>query len=359
MPTTETLAIRELRLDLNNFRTVPQATEADALGAMISISPDRFWALMESLLDSRYLPTENILVLRSLNGAQGLVVKEGNRRVAALKLAHGLLDRSEIKIPEAIEYRLDEVSSDWLADTATLPCVVFKDSDAARVDGLVTLTHGKGQKAGREDWTAVARARHNRKANAASEPALDLLEEYLRRGKNHTTHQAQRWAGKYPVTVLEEALKRIAGRLGLESARQLADSYPLISHREAVEDIARDIGLGKLGFPKIRSSNDDFAATYGIPETKREEDEERAVEERNGDSQEEKDDARGTSKNKTKTGDEKRKASSSRTPQAVKALIRGFTPLGSGREKVVLLRDEVRALNLNNNPLAFCFLVLF
>ena len=46
-----------------------------------------------------------------------------------------------------------------------------------------------------------------------------------------------------------------------------------------------------------------------------------------------------------------------RDPKAVKATVKSFTPRGPDREKVVLLRNEIRALNLKNNPLAFCFLV--
>ena len=80
------LLVKDLDLDLKNFRTVVQPTESDAIQAMIAISPDRFWALMQSLLDDGYLPTENILVLDSGNG---YLVKEGNRRIAALKLALG------------------------------------------------------------------------------------------------------------------------------------------------------------------------------------------------------------------------------------------------------------------------------
>ena len=74
MPTTNLLSVKQLKLDLNNFRTVPQKNEISAVHAMISINPDWFWALMESLLADGYHPTENIIVLKSGKGGSKLVV---------------------------------------------------------------------------------------------------------------------------------------------------------------------------------------------------------------------------------------------------------------------------------------------
>ncbi len=55
--------IKNLNLDLKNYRTVPQSNEGSAISALVSINPDWFWALTESLLTDGYHPTENILVL--------------------------------------------------------------------------------------------------------------------------------------------------------------------------------------------------------------------------------------------------------------------------------------------------------
>ena len=51
---------------------------------MVSMSPDSFWALTESLLADGYHPTENIIVTKK--SSKDLTVKEGNRRIAALKI---------------------------------------------------------------------------------------------------------------------------------------------------------------------------------------------------------------------------------------------------------------------------------
>ena len=57
MPRIASLPIKQLQLDLRNFRTVPQANEEEAVDAMVSIRPGWFWPLMESLLDSE-LPAD-------------------------------------------------------------------------------------------------------------------------------------------------------------------------------------------------------------------------------------------------------------------------------------------------------------
>lgn len=360
MPRVASLPIQQLQLDLRNFRTVPQANEEEAVHAMVSIQPRWFWGLMESLLDSKYLPIENILVLEGVgsDGKATFTVKEGNRRVAALKIAHGLLNRSHLEVPANIENKLAVVSSDWRADTREVPCIIYPASESDTVDRIVTLAHGKGQNAGRSKWTAVARARHGRDKSGANEAALDLLEAYLADGKNRTPDQAQRWAGDYPLTVLAEAMKRLAERLGADSARDLANRYPAIPHRGAVEAIALDIGLKLLTFTAIRKSDEDFAERYGIPPLSGDDDD---AEPGSGGPKKKPEEEGGTGKTGTKTGAKtkggKAPAASLRDPKAVKATIKSFTPRGPDREKVVLLRDEIRALNLRNNPLAFCFLL--
>ena len=227
MPTTKPLAVAELKLDLSNFRTVPQTNEVEAVEALISINPDYFWGLMNSLLDDGYLPTENVLVQSDGATPPVLTVKEGNRRIATLKLIHKLVPvPSTIQIPEGIQAKIDNLSDAWRKENSTVPCAVYDPAEADTVDKIIGLAHGKGEKAGRAQWNAVARARHNRANNGASEPALDMLEKYLHHGTNRTDLQARRWAGDYPLTVLDETLKKFHKALGAASVRDLINQYP-------------------------------------------------------------------------------------------------------------------------------------
>lgn len=355
MPQTKPIAVKALSLDFGNFRTVKQVDERSAIDAMISTSPDRFWALTGSLLDSGYLPTDNIIVLR--NGPRTLTVKEGNRRIAALKLIHKIQPLSAFDVPDDIANRIKGVTAGWRKENAEVPCAIYDVDDAVTVDKIVTLAHGKGEKAGRDQWNAVARARHNREINKATEPALDLLEKYLWNGKNITPLQKARWSGAFPLSVLEEAMKRVAPRLGLSNATALAGSYPNVKYRDEVESIIHDIGLEQLGFERIRNKDADFAMGYGLPAVKA---------------------TGGATKGKggaqsagTKAGANKaaaaaatrrkqaaaQKAIATGDPRAVKRLFQDFEPRGKKRDKLVALKEEIVTLDLRRTPLAFCFVL--
>ncbi|MGA9390532.1 MAG: hypothetical protein WBV69_08815 [Candidatus Sulfotelmatobacter sp.] len=349
MPATTSLSVKDLKLDLKNFRTVAQPNEANAIAALVSINPDWFWALMESLLTDGYHPTENILVLTGGKSGTDMEVKEGNRRIAALKLIHGYASRPSIAIPTHIEAMITAVTDKWKNANRLVPCAVYQQSEAEVVDRIVQLTHGKGEKAGRDPWSAVPRARHNRDRNGASEAGLDLLEKYLKQGQNITPAQKQRWAGQYNLSVLDEAAKRLAPRMGLASSRDLADSYPKIKFRPALEKVLHDIGSEMVGFEEVRTA--DFAVSDGIPAATTQASSSTAT---SGSGQ-------GTSStHQSSTSSRrgaKRKAVSIDDPRAVSRALRKFVPLGNNREKVVKLLDEARNLNVGKYPLAFCFLL--
>lgn len=353
MATIAAIQVKNLALDLRNFRTVQQTDEIRAIHALIAIDTDWYWALMESLLEDGYLPTENIIVLKS--GRQ-LIVKEGNRRISALKLIHGYIAHAPFDLPAHIQGAIKKLSSDWKTRNREVPCTTYEASEAQVVDKVVALTHGKGEKAGRVVWRAVARARHNRDKSGVKEPDLDLLEKYLGNAKNLTEDQKERWAGDYPLSVLEEAMKRLAPRLGFLSAPDMANAYPKIQkHKTALDSIIRDIGLEQVRFEHIRSKNDDYAFDkYGIPpsiqsSTKKASSTATANASKAGKA--------ATQTQTTSTGQKKTKAVALDDPRAVARVLRDFGPKGKNREKLVTLLEEIRKLKLHLHPHAFCFLL--
>lgn len=348
MTKTEITEINKLSLDLNNFRTIPQKNEVDAINAMISIKPDRFYAVMDSIIDDGYLPTENIIILEK---GSDLIVKEGNRRIAALKLIHNQFNIDEFEIPDSIRTKIGLLDAAWKNDNNRVPCSIFDSTEVDTVDRIVKLAHGKGEKASRDPWTSVARARHNRDVNKASEPALDILEKYLKFGKNLTLQQKERWGGDYPLTVLEEALRKIFPRFNVKSTAELSINYPKIKFLSELEDILRDIGLDHLSFKIIREKTKDFGDTYGIPLIITP--------------------PASTPPLPKPTSTPSPvppappavaptppppKAFSTNDPRHIAGLLKNFIPKGNNRHKVVTLRNEIQKLNLSTNPIAFCFL---
>jgi len=364
MPVTKPLALKTLTLDTKNYRTVKQATESLAIQALIAVEPEWFWALMESLVDDGYLPTENIIVLKQ---GRKYVVKEGNRRVAALKIIFGLT-KDQFDPPNDLIEKIRTLPKSWRSNNAKVPCTIFDASEASAADRIVTLTHGKGEKAGRVKWSAVARARHNRDVSRTPEPALDLLEGFLAKGKNVTQNQIERWAGDYPISVLDEAIKKIATRIGAKSAPELAKLYPKVANRQGLEDLMFDIGLKHVGFKEVRA--DSFGTKYGMPPPSSSQ---AATANAGGASHATGGTASGTASSGTsQSGSTGTSTASSATggaaskgatahpandPRAVTALLRKFKPKGAGRSKLATLLDELKRLDVGATPHAFCFVL--
>jgi hypothetical protein len=376
MPKTLTVAVKKLKLDLKNFRTVPQKNEVEAVQAIVSIAPTWFWGLTESLLEEDgYLPTENILVLKGGSSGSELIVKEGNRRIAALKLIHGLLPLNIVDVPTGVAKKIAAVTQEWRNGNAKVPCAVYEPSEANIVDRIVTLTHGKNQLAGRAGWTAVATARHNRDVNGAKEPALDLLERYLDEGKNLTREDAERWAGTYTVTVLDEVLDRFGDRFGPKTVADLVATYPNIPARAILDEIMFHIGSGLITFNVVRDVAT-FAAKYKIPSIGGPgagtggaggsggagggtgSGSGGGTGAAGGGGGTSGGTGGGTSGGGTGSGGGGgKRAYASNDPRSVKQALKTFAPVGNNRNKVVQLSKEAQNLKLDKNPIAFCFLL--
>lgn len=365
--------VKNLKLDLKNYRTVPQTNEKDAIKAMIAISSDRFFAVLDSIIEDGYTPTENIVVLKENNEN---VVKEGNRRIACLKLIQGQYPATDFNLPAAQLDKIANLDKAWKKDNESVPCIVFEKSEEDKCDKLISLTHGKGEKASREKWSSVATARHNRDAKGVAEPALNLLENYLSNGNNLTNQQKERWAGDYPLTVLAEAIRLLSSRLGYASHMDMVNAYPKINGMSGIEDMLRDIGLEQTQFKTIRDTHNDFAVQYGVAPivppppaggtppagsgTQNPTSPSGQANTSGGSA------GAGTSGGNvgggstpptgTPTAPPTPPAYAINDPRRVKAILKKFTPTGN-RSKVVTLRNEMHDLNLKNNPIAFCFLL--
>jgi len=345
MPRLDNVQVKELILDLSNYRTVHQKSETNSIKAMIAISPDWFWSLMENIIDDGYYPTDNIIVLKSKDK---FIVKEGNRRIASLKIIYGQI--KGIEVPENIKSKITNLDDVWKDKNNNIPCAIYEESEIETVKKLVSLIHAKGEKAGREKWTAVARTRYNRDEKSKKELGLDLLEKYLANGKNLTATQKELWGGDYPITVLDELLPKLYPCLGCESSEKLLKEYPQ-KNQTIIETILYDVGIKRLGFSEIR--NEPFwGVNYGFAKK----------EPPTQDAPNKKPD----SGNPNNTGNEPNNPSVIKTKKIVYALtdiksvykkLKELKPVGNNREKVVSLLNEMRKLRIDAHPFSFCFLL--
>ena len=215
-----------------------------------------------------------------------------------------------------------------------------------------------------------------------AEPGLDLLEKYLKHGQNLTGQQKDRWGGNYPVTVLTEAMQKLHVKLGYKSTIELAGKYPKIPMLVQLEEIVRDIGLEELQTRDLRIK--DFDVKYGFPSSQGGSPSGSSGTAASTSSQT----GAGTTSNtaagtsgtqppQTASGGTTGSSSSSAGSNSssgstassgtrayaindekhVTQTLKTFAPKGTNRQKVVSLRDELKALKIKDNPIAFCLLL--
>ncbi|MFA7274562.1 MAG: hypothetical protein WC044_11885 [Crocinitomicaceae bacterium] len=382
MSVTQQKNISDLSLDLKNFRTTPQTDESGAIHAMIAVNPNRFGGIIDSLLEDEYIPTENIICQKQ---GKEIIVKEGNRRIAAMKLILGLHKINEFQIPESTKAKILSLDNSWKSRNKSVPCSVYEENESERVERIVALTHGKGDKASRDPWTSVAKARHNRDINKAKEEGLNLLEKYIENGRNINAQQKERWAGDYNLSVLDATIPKLLFRFKCDSSTDLVKAYPNISDRDKLEEILLSIGLGNLGFKQIRDEKSDFTVGFGgftpvpplepitISDAVAPSQPETNPTSSSGPSPQSSVSTNSTNPsvpqpspttspiNGTPTlvipaAVPSPKSAATNTQKHVNSLLKQFVPTVN-RPKVVTLRDEMLKLKVSSNPIAFCFLL--
>lgn len=353
MPKPAEIAVSSLNLDLKNYRTLPQKNEKDAIKAMITIKSERFWGIMESILDLQYLNTENIIVQKNTKGQ--LIVKEGNRRIAALKLILGHYKLDDFDVPKQYKTRISELSEEWKKENSKVVALIFEPKESEAADNIVSLTHGKGDKASRDPWTSVARARHNRDANKQDEPGLDVLEKYLSSSKDITPIIKELWSSDYYITVLNELLRKLAPVLGFKKITDFSKHYPGNKIPPNFNELIKEIGERIIGFDEVRDSFNLILNRLGLP-VPEEGNEDESGEENKDNPQS------GGGKGKVapakKSAPRKAIAISNTDPKYIIQTLKKFIIRGEDREKVVALRDEaIRLKAIEKYPYSFCFLL--
>jgi hypothetical protein len=161
----------------------------------------------------------------------------------------------------------------------------------------------------------------------------------LENGKNLTPGQAERWAGDYHLTVLDEAIQKLAPCLGATTGSDLVLRYPAKS-KTVLEEILHDIGTDDLGFKDLRSKTQFWGSRYGLQKASP---------------------PAPTPGSPAPTALPPKKASppayAQTDPKSVNKALREFKISGNGREKIVALLGEMKGLRVDEFPYAFCFLL--
>ena len=146
------VAVQDLRLDVSNPRLPEHLRGADQSQLLVHLhATAALDELAKSFVDNGFFPHEPLIVSQPDDGGKHDVL-EGNRRLAALTILHGLPAAEEAS---GAQITLDPPpTSEQLADLRRVPCVVVEEREDVR--GFIGFRHIGGIKA----WGAEAKARY-------------------------------------------------------------------------------------------------------------------------------------------------------------------------------------------------------
>lgn len=171
------LSVSRLKLDQNNPRHRHTSSEKEALDVMIGLEQDSLLAIAKHILENGLNPSVTTIVYK--NERNRFIVKDGNRRVTALKC---LLN------PDIIDDKYENVRGRFKkmtrgTDTSVfskIDCVVFTDESEA--DKWVENNHqGPQDGRGHDPWDAIEKLRDKQnKGKVIPElNVLDYIEEHM------------------------------------------------------------------------------------------------------------------------------------------------------------------------------------
>lgn len=269
MPRTTKILVKGLRLDLKNYRALPQTTEMDAVRALYADEPEWFESLLVALANEGFSSLEHIGVLIE-NGKK--IVLEGNRRVAAMKILLRQIPYDSLKIRFGRDARaaIQGISNEWVSKNEKVPCIIFSPDEEEALRRIVRRTHGNDDKAGRRHWTSISKARESRDAQHCEEPELDLVESIIRDGNLHNETESVKWMSDFKFSIFCEAIREIVKiwDITLDKLQKLYENKRLPDEKIYLLDkLVADIGHRELTFAKIRAKGfyDEFAAVKRLP----------------------------------------------------------------------------------------------
>lgn len=168
----QSIKIEDLVLNPQNPRHTPQASQIEALAAIVANQRDKLVNLADDIAERGLNPTD--LPIVTPFGQTNYRVLEGNRRIAALKFLRSKSLIDSIQMPASMSQGLRSI-----ADRATgtlpeeIPCVVIPEEDARH---WINLKHtGENRGIGIVPWDGVATARF--RGTSPSLQAIDLVRD--------------------------------------------------------------------------------------------------------------------------------------------------------------------------------------
>jgi len=189
------IGLAKLELDLKNPRFMETRNQKEAIAMMLDKRGNEIYNIAKDILDHGQNPTDLIAVFKRDDGT--FVVKDGNRRVTAMKLMMDpkLIDKSDTsnrKRYSELNRRIDRSNYKYVS------CIVFDDED--EVDQWVERSHSGAQDGiGHVKWDPIQKMRFAARKGGPN-PTLKIY-DYVIYSKNMEVDD-----DTFPITTLQRLI---------------------------------------------------------------------------------------------------------------------------------------------------------
>ncbi|WP_273758941.1 ParB/Srx family N-terminal domain-containing protein [Bartonella sp. AU55XJBT] len=149
MAKTKTISLKKLKLDLENPRISRSLTEKEAINFLCDT--EKILELAEDIAENGLSPCEKLMVLQD---GEKYIVKEGNRRLVALKI----LDNPSLA-PRHLSKKISEYSENRKIQINFVECAIA--SDIGESNHWMVIKHlGQNNGKGVKPWNAIQKTRY-------------------------------------------------------------------------------------------------------------------------------------------------------------------------------------------------------
>ena len=255
------VTIDSLNLDLANPR-IPGGAK-NFLGALAAIVDDqkaRLLTLAKSIVAEGMSPIDRVLVMRDPESGE-LVVLEGNRRVAALKLLANPRLLDQISIPAGIKRGFTKLAESFKLESVE-PIDCFEVEDRAAASSWIHLRHtGANGGKGVVDWSGLQASRFR-----GGDPALQALSLVTSYG-GLTDEQRAQIEERFPITTLDRLLssREVRQRLGFDVAKgRLLSGLPPTELIKPLRRMVLDLSEDVINVSALKNKTQQIAYVEGF-----------------------------------------------------------------------------------------------
>ena len=187
------IALESLLIDPNNPRHIPQENQREAIATIASDKPTKLLNLAEDITEEGFNPTD-LPIVTPIEGSELYLVREGNRRIVAIKLVSSPSLLASIGLSQNLVRRYKKLEERARGNLLTkVTCVIMSEEDAQH---WIQLKHtGENNGIGVVPWDGIASQRFR-----GSSPALQAIGRVA--ASDFLDEESKKKLQKIPITTL-------------------------------------------------------------------------------------------------------------------------------------------------------------